>query len=164
MVLDATNVPFVTGGGNLQGPTITITDLDDCVITAVRVRFRVTATSLTASTTPNTVFRLDRLGGPIGFDLINLGATTLTPLVGTQMGTTCTSLTFADGFSPFSTSAAPYDGNFSPVGSPSSPGSFADYLLTPANGHYSLYPAFLGGPVTVECFQLDLDLETTPAP
>ena len=128
------------------------------------MRTQVTATSLTASTASATMeMRLDALGGPLGFDLVNLAATTKVPLVGTTMGTSaCTSsgLIFAEGNPPFSSAAAPYNGTFAPYGDLSAPdGTFKPYKGRAANGEYDLYAAFLQAPLTFQCFVLELDLQ-----
>ena len=105
------------------------------------------------------VLRLDRPGaGPIGFDLVNLAATTNTPLVGSTLGSSACSLVFAEGSPAFSSAAAPYNGTFAPFGDAGN-GTFSLYKGKPANGNYGLYAAFLQDSITFTCFTLELDVE-----
>ena len=166
--ISATGVPHTTGptGGNFDGPEVDITGFDDCIIESVRVEFFATAPDLAVSTAnAEMVIRLDRPGaGPIGFNLIDLEATTGAPLTGTNIGSSCGTLVFEDGSPPFSSAGPPYDGAFAPFGDEFSPdGSFSDYIGKPANGNYGLYAAFIDDPITFGCFRLTLEtVESTP--
>lgn len=148
------NVPFPTSGGG-NGPSIVVSDLPGCKVTAVETSFTASAPDMAASTGDrNFAVGLFISGVLITNDLIK-GLPS--PLTGTTMGTTCFDLVFKDGGASFTTATPPYSGTFKPYGSQLTPtGSFIDFIGLSANGTWELPFYNLSAPVSVDCWVLKL--------
>jgi len=135
-----------------QSSDITLSDptIADCEITDVRVTFRVTAADLAQTTgTAGLRSRLFKLGDASA-ELFDVAARS-----GTQIGTSCTDVEFADGGGDFAAAAPPYTGSFAPSE------SFAtQFAGQQPEGLWQLAFFFTDGTneITVECWSLELTL------
>ncbi len=151
------NVPFPTSGGG-NGPSIVVSDLTGCHITAVETSFTATAADLAVATADKNNFSVGLfISGVIIDNFLIRGVKA--PLTGTTMGTTCGDLLFKDGGLSFDTATPPYAGVFRPRGGGSfaSPTlSFSDFIGLSANGTWELPFYGVNAPMSVDCWVLQL--------
>lgn len=149
------DVPYaVTDLQNFKGPVIEVgpNDYPNCKVARVRVTTAITADDLGAL---GRLWQLhfNRYGAAgVASTLIHEPMN----LRGTQIGSSCGSLVFGQGEGPeFVGREPPYDGRYGPRGGR----SFEQFTGKPAAGRYTLYPTSVQAPLTITCFEIEMEFE-----
>ena len=148
------DVPYnVTDFQNFKGPVIEVgpNDYPNCKVASVRVLTAITAPDLSA------LGRLWKLNfnryGAVGM----MGTLIHEPgnLRGTQIGSSCGSLVFGQGGPEFVGREPPYDGLYNARGAR----TFEEAIGKPAAGKYTLVPTSVQGPLTITCFEIEMEFQ-----
>lgn len=165
--VDASDTP-VPGGSTVTQSRIDIFGLDPlCRVQSVEVTFRVTGNLSTSDQNLSAqLIALDSDTADIFRDTnLTVGTSPPIPLSGTDIGSTCTTLTFRNGGGDFTVADPPYNGIFRPVDNrPGKPGqnSFTIFQGVPINQLWILSLGFDGDPLAIECFRIRFTLARLP--